>query len=389
MQQRSSQPADFATWFCLVFVSVQLPCGLALTSGRLQTEPDEVGSYAGWLQEEPEQVVPLLVPRAHRGSLPPWPHPESGVWNGVMAAYTFHSWPARDSWEQTFSKVTGSSADSACSAPVRGIARLSPNGFGSRMNSFANELLVAMYSQQPMALCDPPGFRDDWSRFFEGPGFARCAAESCAWTNPRNATDPSLLAWEAGRFVSETEEETDVEAMKRFVYKHLFVFNTEIQAAADDVLTQLGLQQGSFVGVHIRRGDKEQETVGGVTNEMGTAAYASNVRTFCQTVGTNRVFLASDSAAERAKLQDALGAKYLVVEQPRLAKKIYELRGSVEQGSDIGAHQVIVDAAILVRAAAFVGTSSSNIDRFVYFLRDPSTPVMSMDDSGNFLWRGS
>jgi hypothetical protein len=44
---------------------------------------------------------------------------------------------------------------------------------------------------------------------------------------------------------------------------------------------------------------------------------------------------------------------------------------------------VLTDVTALVRSTGFIGTASSNIDRLVYFQRDPSKATLSLDEGGN------
>jgi len=329
------------------------------------------------------EQMPLLVPRAQPGMPPPWPHPPEAAWQGALQAFSFGGWPPRDQWENLFANSVSGATGDPCSASILGNSRLSPNGLGSRMNTFADEVLVGMYAGAPISLCAPTGVRDDWAIFFEDPGFKRCSAPSCVFTST-NGSKPALLAWMVGRYVSETEDDSSVEAIKRFLYPRLFNFRSEIKEAALDQMSQLGLAGMPYVGVHIRRGDKAEEVNGFVP----TKVFAQHIVDLCTEVScAGRVFLASDSAEELPKLQAALGQSYRVVELPRLAEDMYTTRGS---GSpEAASRQIISDLLLLREASAFVGTSSSNIGRLVYFLREPNSPSVSLDDAGNFLWRGA
>merc|ERR1712194_594388 len=109
------------------------------------------------------------------------------------------------------------------------------------------------------------------------------------------------------------------EEIKRFLHRRLFRFKDELLTAAYQMSASLGIFERNYVGVHIRRNDKHLEA------EMApTEAYAANV--MCVARG-GKVFLASDSMHERAKLQAVLGPKYDVVEQARLPEEAYMIRG--------------------------------------------------------------
>jgi len=44
---------------------------------------------------------------------------------------------------------------------------------------------------------------------------------------------------------------------------------------------------------------------------------------------------------------------------------------------------LLIDVTGLVRAAGFIGTASSNVDKFVFFQRDPTASSVSLDEGGN------
>lgn len=284
-------------------------------------------------------------------------------------------WPARDSWDQSFRAVMSGATSAPCSAPLLGRYRLSPYGFGAHLNQFANEMVLAMYSGKPIALCAPSDVRDQWAVYFQDPGFARCT--SCDWEiGPRNYH-------EIGYDINDGSDHTAMANVKRYVYQQLFALKPDAQMAVDTGLQGLGL--GSmYVGVHIRRGDKSQEV-----HLVPIEKYAAAVSQMCSAVGTRTVFLASDDESVRGQLQEQLGPDFSVLEQRRLSPDAYRLRGDAARsmpppyGEEDEEKTVLIDVAALVRAAGFVGTASSNLGRLVFFQRVPGSPAVSLDEGGD------
>jgi len=285
-------------------------------------------------------------------------------------------WPKGDSFDQSFASVLSGGTSSPCSAPLLGRSRLSPYGFGAHLNQFANEVALAMYSGKPLALCAPSGVRDSWSVYFQDPGFGRC--ESCDWgQGPRLYTE---MGWD----VNDGPDHTQMVEVKRYLYTKLFTLQSDSQMVVDTGLQNLGLGSGAYVGVHIRRGDKSQEVP-----PVPMDKYVAAVSEMCSTTGASTVFLASDDESAHGLLQELLGSSIKVVEQQRLSADAYKLRGDASRsisppfGEEDEEKSVLIDVAALVRSSGFVGTASSNIDRLVYFQRDPAKPSVSLDEGGN------
>merc|ERR1711972_1273254 len=106
------------------------------------------------------------------------------------------------------------------------------------------------------------GVRNLWAETFVDPGLLRCTA--C--TLPKSIDDVSPGAWAAGAgtCVGEVgkglEHELALVDIKRFLYKNLFVLQPHLKEGADALQADLGLADERYVGVHIRRGDKEAES---------------------------------------------------------------------------------------------------------------------------------
>lgn len=284
-------------------------------------------------------------------------------------------WPEQDSYDQTFSSVTSGAAGNACSAPLLARSRLSPYGLGAHLNQFANEVVLAMYSGKPIALCAPANVRDTWEKYFNDPGFSKCG-ECDFGVGPRQYRE---MGWD----VSDSPDHAKMADVKHYLYGKLFSMKYETETEVSSGLTNLGLPS-SYIGVHVRRGDKSQE-VPLVPIERFTSA----IQEMSSTVGSNTVFLATDDASVHSALQTQLGSSFKIIEQPRLAAEAYQLRGDAARsmeppfGEAEEEKSVLIDVAGLVRSAGFIGTASSNIDRLVYFQRDTSKPTVSLDEGGN------
>lgn len=244
------------------------------------------------------------------------------------------------------------------------------------MNQFANEVALSLYAGKPIALCAPADVRDTWAKYYQDPGFARCG--TCDWgSGPRKYRQ---MGWD----ISNGHDHQRVAEIKHYLYGRLFALQPEAQATVDAGLQSLGLGDGPYVGVHVRRGDKAAEVA-----PVPLQRYVAAVVQMCQSVGTSKVFLASDDASVHAQLQESLGSSFSVVEQQRLPDAEYQLRGDASRsmvpplGEEDEERSLLVDVTGLARAAGFIGTASSNVDKFVFFQRDPSAPSVSLDEGGN------
>merc|ERR1712207_17376 len=92
-------------------------------------------------------------------------------------------------------------------------------------------------------------------------------------------------------------------ALKRFLYKKLFVLRPELQADLSELQAELGLTHDPYVGVHIRRGDKRAES--GFFRQ--TKDFAVEAFRLCEAIGAKKVFLASDNSSEFEKLEYHIG----------------------------------------------------------------------------------
>jgi hypothetical protein len=315
------------------------------------------------------------------------------VWSNLIPKEVpaFNGLPPRERWGQIFDISFIDQPADPCATPVMATMPLgeAKRGFGSDMNNFVNEALVAMYTGRPFSICAPEGIRNLWAENFVDPGLHRCS--TCVL--PKSIEDVSPGAWAAGAQTSVAEVGASSERafrlvdIKRFLYKKLFVLRPEVQSALEQLQEELGLTHEPYVGVHIRRGDKRAESGFFRTTED----FAFEAQRLCHALGIKKVFLASDDSSEfeylrgnMTQLSDSSTELIQVVEQPRLAARTYAQRGALKQSAE----QVLInDIMLLIRADAYVGTSSSNLDRFVWFQRDPTTQSVSLDDGGDYLYR--
>jgi len=295
-------------------------------------------------------------------------------------------WPAKGAYDESFKAAMYSGNMSApCAATILGRYRLNEWGMGAHINTFAEEVFLAMYLKKPFALCTPPNVRDQLSNYYQDPGFAlRC--KMCDWeVGPRQYALPDMKR-EVKLYGS--EEKLKHEEALRFVYQKLFRLRGDVQMAVNESLQNLRLP-GTYVGVHVRRGDKASEYDLIPMEKLVAAA-----RQMCSDLGTRTVFVASDSKDSRGELQRGLGSDYTVVEQPRIGwDKAYRLRGDVardasSQYKDLMVdeeHSLLIDIAALINSAGFVGAGSSNIGRVVFLQRPQGAPAVNLDTTGDFI----
>jgi hypothetical protein len=287
--------------------------------------------------------------------------------------------PGRGQWEAIWDSLMANAT--TCDTPFQATMQLADDshGFGSNMNNFVNELLVAMYTGRPITLCSPVVLRNLWSENFHNPGLPKCGRCS---PPPKDPTRIEPMLWMHGAATSMVQagrHPDALEGLKRFLYRKVFALRPRLEDLVRDLRDKLGLND-KYVGVHIRRGDKEQEAgFFRVTSE-----FVANARELCRAIGATRIFLASDDSDQFDKFRAMLPVDIDLVQQPRLAPDSYAERGAIDGGAET---VLLMDLALLIRADGYVGTASSNLDRFIWFQRDPATQSISLDDGGSFLYR--
>jgi len=315
--------------------------------------------------------------------------PASGVEELVVAGP-----PPRERWEAVFNFIVAGRrqpgdyrpsyiCEDASRPLVFATARINPFGFGSRMNNFANEVLWAMWAGAPLVLCARAGAHDSWPTYFDPVDFARCSDCGDA---------PSVFASGscAGAFASRSLDEASVGDLKRFVYSKVFRFNSRVMERRSALLESLAITGAPYVGVHMRRGDKINETLAGQPGRyIGVEVFAKEVRKQCHALGRQAcaVYVASDWSAARGELQEQL-PEMVVVSQGRLSPELYKVRNDDwedEAAKDAEEASFVLDLSMLTHASVFIGTATSNVGRFVYFLRPGNATSISLDCGGSFL----
>jgi len=296
--------------------------------------------------------------------------------------------PPQQAWQASFDLVAGKRyqagdhvCDEATGPRLLAKARISPSGLGSRMNNFANEALWAMWAGMPLTLCTPVGYHDSWPTYFEAVNFSRCS--ECGGSESVFASGAC-----AGAYASRSLMEDTLADMKRYIYSRLFAFNAQVLARRDALLKQLGLTGEQYIGVHIRRGDKIRELVPG-QNFVDVDIFAQKVRESCVVLGkpTCKVYVASDWADAVGELQRRVPEMQFVA-QERLPEVMYNVRNDRREDEgwkDQAEASFVLDLSMLVNSDVFVGTSSSNVGRFIYFMRPANKTSVSLDDAGSFL----
>merc|ERR1712113_1159498 len=104
----------------------------------------------------------------------------------------------------------------------------------------------------------------------------------------------------------------EYEGLKRFLYKKLFVLRPEFEEGVRNLSAQLNLT--SYVGVHIRRGDKISES--GFFRHIWE--FAAEAERLCAAVGAMKIFVASDDGSVYDKFRPHIhNGSIEVVQQPR------------------------------------------------------------------------
>lgn len=295
----------------------------------------------------------------------------------------FYGLPPRSHWEIVWAQIKQGLKHATCSTPVQASVRLpSPHhGFGSQMNNFVNEVLVSMYSGMPITLCSPPGVRDMWAENFVNPGLPYCNNAACNVPPPDVMDAP--MVWCSGANASmylAGKEPDSLISIKRFLFQKLFQLKPEVSDRVTSLQRQLGILNEPYVGIHFRRGDKIREA-GFFRKAADFANYAVEL---CRAMGARKIFLASDDPDAASEFRHLIHNGIQIVSQLPQSPEEYAERGTLDPRTE---EVLINDVVLLIRANALVGTASSNLDRFVWFQRDPSTQSVSLDDGGSYILR--
>eukprot|EP00746_Dinoflagellata_sp_MGD_P145960 gnl/MRDRNA2_/MRDRNA2_78520_c0_seq1.p1 gnl/MRDRNA2_/MRDRNA2_78520_c0~~gnl/MRDRNA2_/MRDRNA2_78520_c0_seq1.p1 ORF type:complete len:774 (+),score=140.16 gnl/MRDRNA2_/MRDRNA2_78520_c0_seq1:138-2459(+) len=332
-----------------------------------------------------------------------------GPWMKAEAAQGFPSRPSPSTWKERLRYSVEAASSKPCSAEVLLGAFDWPFGFGSRFNNVVNGIWIAMYQNLSMAVCDSPWADAVWEKHFENavniPVCKSCPSSFAmqeAFVMPCFGGGPAKQLADVDR--------TYITDFKRFIYDSIFKYNEYTKTVVQERVRALNLDQGTrYLGVHVRHGDKGQETA-----LVPVEKYAAQAQTFLAgkksslalyqqndsldlhklagdvrqeldktPTGLRVVFVASDDSTIRQQLQQQLGSEVDVREQPRLDVASYNF--SAVGQNEAATLNLLTDIEILRSAEVFISTASSNLARLVFFLRDSKHRSISLDDQGDFL----
>eukprot|EP00421_Protoceratium_reticulatum_P021432 CAMPEP_0168380636 /NCGR_PEP_ID=MMETSP0228-20121227/12464_1 /TAXON_ID=133427 /ORGANISM="Protoceratium reticulatum, Strain CCCM 535 (=CCMP 1889)" /LENGTH=330 /DNA_ID=CAMNT_0008393711 /DNA_START=168 /DNA_END=1160 /DNA_ORIENTATION=+ len=310
-------------------------------------------------------------------------HPEDSTW---LAHEMQMGFPGRSG------SVTVTNAELPCSPEI--LLRFNgcgaESGFGSQVNNFMNELFLAAYRNNSVALSVSVPFFSTWNSFFVN------SLPLC--DDKRAPNHRHMCAVETGerRFV-EALARTDghyVTNAKRAIYTAHYRYTNNTKMRIDDTLKKLSLPDAYF-GVQIRHGDKVRREARSIDAEhyadVVRSKWASRLAVAHARSAADRiiamkgldirtVWLATlDRSAEDA-LRESLGAEYEI----RTLNQTYDWANNLSSqywpGSDF-VYDILTDVEALRRSHIFIGTASSNLARLVYFLRQPGNNSISLDES--------
>lgn len=288
----------------------------------------------------------------------------------------FASRASDKSFEDRLAAAAEAAKEDPCRADLLANGFGYPFGFGSRAALAADELQLAAYFNKSVALCDGDSYQEglDFKSYFESSIGICTDAEVCF----AGRTAAPFIGCGMSQMVRDVDYEYEV-YLKRITYKSMFgTFNAETESHISAALEEAGLQPGSeYVGVHMRRGDKNKELKRNHKVMNTTADYAGVVLEELSSRGLDIVYLASDDSSAKDELLEALRPSVpgvQVVQQFSAASAERSYAGDSE-----GTLEFLVDLAALRDATVFIGTESSSAGRLVYFLRDEEADSISTD----------
>lgn len=286
-------------------------------------------------------------------------------------------------------------ADDACSSDI--IVQTLNFGFGCKVNSFMNQILLAAYGHHTVALSGRHPFMKQWKAHFKDTlpycdsKITQTASASGGFFKGLSKVDPKFA--------------TD---MKRAVYKKIYQLKDDSQNRVEETLKKLGFsEEVKMIGVHMRRGDKIKEsppiddetyaneiqqssTIGDLYKESDHIWSKQDLELYyskkAQLVkleadkhpDVKTVYLASDDVLARDALKRILGDTYNIIGTSAQAWDEGENK-QMYSDTDI-LFNLLTDVEALKRSEVFLGTGSSNLGRTVYFLRDENKKSVSLDE---------
>jgi len=269
-------------------------------------------------------------------------------------------------------------------------------GFGSKVNNGMNQLAVAAYGNFSVAVSGKGHFFETWNSFFT------TSLPVCI--DDRIVYDARIEGMQRKFFskLAQTDEEY-VSAAKRAIYATYYTYTEDTKNHIDETLKSYGLpnhhHHHKYFGVHIRRGDKVSESsltdpevyANVVTRkEMSSAIdiarsaakhiIAANYRTI-KYEQIRTVWLATLDGDAESVFREVLGADYEIKSLNQTAGDWHSSAHSQYYPGSASVYDILTDVEALRRSHTFIGTGSSNIGRLVYFLRQPGSNSISLDES--------
>jgi len=316
---------------------------------------------------------------------------EHGGWLSNEAANSFAGRPPLSEWRGRLERSVLAGQGDPCAADVVSSMGWTA-GFGSRMNSFIDDLWVAVYKGLSVSICGTDEFVENvWRKHFDNAlNLGICLAPVCRELSSHEWKEQG--AWAVGFWLTPKLATVDhhyISSLKRYLASLVFTMNLALSGLVNETLRlawasqQITMQEpwDRYLGVHIRHGDKYTET-----STFSIDEYAAMIRPNLQQNNLSMVYVASDDDQAAGILRERLDRSEgvaKVVEQQRLADSAYQWNEVYEDEASLQA--LLADIEGLRRAKVFLGTASSNIGRLVYCLRDESSLTYSLDEDNDFL----
>jgi len=279
-------------------------------------------------------------------------------------------------------KVGGVVSDDPCKADIVATGFGWPYGFGSRAGLAANEIQLAAVFGLSIAICGDDFAQGTWADHFKNPaGLSICTPAEACGGGQREISEAAALGNDLSNELKGVDREYLLK-LKETVYRSMFTYNDASQAAVNEMLASLRLGTSDpYVGVHIRRGDKEREHD---VSLMPISSYMAAAREHMEARDIRTVFVASDDPDAGHMLAEefvAVGRSDVQVLQLTDASSDYAVDDSgkreyTDQGTTIA---LLADIEALRLATVFVGTQSSNVGRMVFYLRGDIDSCISID----------
>jgi len=267
-----------------------------------------------------------------------------------------------------FDKVKNFKAQgTACEADIFLEGWRRPYGFGSRALVAMNEVFLAAVFGLSITVCGGEFVTETWSNHFKNlADITICAAEMCS-RDEKYISDAAILGMRLSKDLSLVDRDSLIN-MKHIIFRLMYTYNDETMAAVNTILEAVPVDvQKPYVGVHIRRGDKETEAEPTPMSNYTTAAIEQ-----MNIFGTRTVFVASDDPSAGSLLADefaAAGHPDVQVLQQRHDDTPPEDHAMRHYSDNDSTMEMLADIEGLRLATVFIGTQSSSFGRMMLYLR--------------------